>query len=77
MEQPAFFSKPRLSALYLTGTKATGAYAYSLMSAVNNSLYLADIGLPCSVGLTVGVRNVVSESNTLTANATFSHFDTS
>ena len=47
------------------------------MSAVNNSLYLADIGLPCSVRLTVGVRNVVSESNTLTANATFSHFDTS
>ena len=66
-----------LSALYLTGTKATGANANRLVSTVNNRLYLADIGLPGSVGLTVRVRYVVSESNTLAANATFSHFDTS
>ena len=47
------------------------------MSSVNDSLNLTDVGLPCSVSLTVGVRNVVSENNTLAANAALSHFNTS
>ena len=66
-----------LSALDLSGTKATRANVNGTVSTVNNCLNLADIGLPGSVGLTVRVGNVVSEGNALTANATFSHFDTS
>ena len=73
----AFFAKPQLSALYLTGTKATGANAYCLMSAVNNSLYLADIGLPRSVCFAIGVRNCVSENDALSTDTALCHNDTS
>ena len=37
-------------------------------------LYLADVGLPSSVGFTMGVRNVLTEHNALTADTTFCHF---
>ena len=67
----------QLSALNFARTKATGAYANGSVSSVNNSLNLADVGLPGSVGLAVGVGYVVSECNALAANATLSHFDTS
>ena len=66
-----------LSALYFAGTKATGTNAYRLIGSVNNCLNLADVGLPGSVGLAVGVRHVVSKGYALTADAAFSHFDTS
>ena len=66
-----------LSALYFAGTKATGTNAYRLIGSVNNCLNLADVGLPGSVGLAVGVRHVVSEGNALTADTALSHFDTS
>ena len=66
-----------LCTLDLSRTKATRANVYRLIATVNYGLYLADVRLPGSVGLTVRVRNVVSESDALTANATFSHFDTS
>ena len=56
-----------LGALDLSGAKATRANTNSSVSSVNYSLNLTDIGLPGSVGLTVGVRYVVSESNALTA----------
>ena len=71
-----FFNKP-LRALDLSGTKATGANTNSSVSTVHNSLYLTDIGLPGSIGLTVGVRHVVSEGYALTADAALSHFYTS
>ena len=67
----------QLSALNFARTKATGAYANGSVSSVNNSLNLADVGLPGSVGLAVGVRHVVSEGNALTADTALSHFDTS
>ena len=66
-----------LCTLDLSRTKATRANVNRLIATVNYGLYLADVRLPGSVGLTVRVRNVVSESNALTANAAFSHFDTS
>ena len=65
------------STLDLSRTKATGANVYGLIRAVNHSLNSADIGLPGSVGLTVGVGNVMTEGHALTANTTLSHFDTS
>ncbi len=66
-----------LCTLNLAGTKATRANGNGSVSSVNDSLYLADIRLPGSVSFTVGVRYVVSESNTLTADTALSHFDTS
>ena len=66
-----------LSALDLSGTKATGADGNRAVGSVNYSLNLTNVGLPGSVGLTVRVGNVMSKGNALTANATFSHFDTS
>ena len=66
-----------LSALNLSGTKATGANVNGLARTLNYGLYPTDIRLPGSVGLAVGVRHVVSESNALTADTALSHFDTS
>ena len=43
------------------------------MSAVNYSLYLSDVGLPHSVCLTVGMRNIMTENNALAANITLCH----
>ena len=61
------------SSLDLTGAQATGANVNGLMSAVNDSLYLSDIGLPGSVGLSVRVRNLQSENHGLIANTTLCH----
>ena len=65
-----------LCALNLARTKATGADIDRLVRAVDNRFDTADVGLPCSVRLTVGVRNVMSERDALTANAAICHFDT-
>ena len=62
-----------LCAGYLAGTQAAGANAYSHVGTVNHSLNLTAVGLPGSVGLPVGVRNDVSDCNTLTANTALSH----
>ena len=48
-----------------------------LRCTVNNCFYLADIGLPGSVGFTVRVGNCLSENNALSADAAFCHNDTS
>ena len=72
----AEFFKP-LGALNLSGAKATRANVNSSVCSVNYSLNSTDVRLPGSVGLTVGVRHVVSESNALTADTALSHFDTS
>ena len=48
------------------------------VSSVNNGSYLAHIGLPHSVGSAVGVGDVLSEDNALSANITLCHLkDTS
>lgn len=62
-----------LYAGYLAGTQAARANIHSYMRTVYYSLNLADVGLPRSVGLPVGVRNIVPKSNTLTANTALSH----
>ena len=70
-------NQSHLRALNLSRTKATGANIHRAVCAVYNGLNLADVGLPSSVCLTVGVGNIVSKNNTLTAYATLSHFYTS
>ena len=66
-----------LGTLDLSGAKATGADVYCRVGSVNNGLYLTNVRLPSSIGLTVRVGNVMSEGNALTANTALSHFDTS
>ena len=63
-----------LCTLDLSRTKATRAIVNGVIATVNYSLYLADVRLPGSVGLTVRVRNVVTKGNALTADTAFSHF---
>ena len=57
----------------LTTAQAAGAGVYSFRRTVHNRLDAADVGLPRAVGTTMGVRNLDAESNTLSANITFSH----
>ena len=63
----------RLRTLNLTGTQATGANINTLVRSFNYSLHLADVGLPGSVALTVGVGYGVAERYTLTANTALCH----
>ena len=67
----AFWHK--LCTLARSGTKATGAYANRLIGTVNLSLYPTNVGLPGSVGLTVRVRNVLTENNALSTNTALCH----
>ena len=67
----------RSSSANFAGTKATRAYSNCLNSAVYISLYLANIGLPCSVCFTMRVGNSLSENDTLSANTALCHIDTS
>ena len=61
----------------LAVTQTTRANCYGLGCTVNNCLYLANIGLPRSVGLTVRVGNGLSENDALSADAALCHIDTS
>ena len=62
------------SAGYLARTHATRAYRNRCGSSVNDSFDLTNIGLPSSVSLAVGVGNVLTKGNALSANATFCHY---
>ena len=42
-------------------------------SAIHNNLYTSNVGLPGSVGSSVRVRNLNTESNAFAANIAFSH----
>jgi len=57
--------------------QATGANRHGCGGPINDSLNLADIGLPRTVGLAVGVRNVLTEHYALSAYAALCHIDTS
>ena len=66
-----------LRSFNLAGTEATRTYVDGLVGSFNNSLYAADVRLPGTVGFAVGVRNVVSEDDSFSAQAAFCHFNTS
>ena len=63
-----------LCTLNLPGTQAAGANVHALMRAIHNCFYPTNVGLPGSVGLTVGVGNVMTEYQALAANFTLCHF---
>ena len=56
--------------------QASGADVHSGVSSVNNGSYLAHVRLPHSVGSTMGVGNVLSEDDALSANITLCHLKT-
>jgi hypothetical protein len=67
------YFKPRCGSSLFHGAKAASTYGDRLGVAADRNLYLADIGLPTSVGLAVGVRNVLTKHNAFVANTAFCH----
>ena len=43
-------------------------------SSVDHSLNALDVGLPCTIGTSVGVRDLNAEGHALTTKITLSHF---
>ena len=70
---PIQLSDSALCALDLAGTQASGANVHMTRSSLHNRFYTLYVRLPCSVRASVGVRNLNTEGNTLSANFTFSH----
>ena len=66
----------KLSSLYFSRAQAAGADVHSLVCAVYNSLYLSYVRLPGSVGLAVGMGNVKTKNNALSADITLCHYRT-
>ena len=62
------------STLDLIGTEASGTSVHMAGSTVNDSLDALDVGLPCTVGTSVGVGNLDTEGHALAAKITLSHF---
>ena len=59
--------------LNLIGTEASGTSVHMAGSSIDNGLDPLDIGLPGTVGTSVGVGNLDAEGYVLSANFTFSH----
>ena len=57
----------------LSGTQAAGAGVHTLGGTVNDRLNAADVGLPSTVGPSVGVRNLDTKGYALTTKITLSH----
>ena len=62
------------STLDLIGAEASGTSVHMAGSSVNDSLNALDVGLPCTIGTSVGVRDLDTESYALTTKITLSHF---
>ena len=59
--------------LNLVGTEASGTSIHMARSTVDNRLNALNIGLPCTVGASVGVGNLNAEGHALTTKITLSH----
>ena len=59
--------------LNLVGTEASGTSVHMARSTVDNSLDTLDIGLPSTVGTSVGVGDLDTKGNTLTTIITLRH----
>ena len=64
---------PLDGALDLVGTKASRTDVNMARSTVNNSFYALDVGLPSSVGTSVGVRDFDTKGHALAADIAFCH----
>ena len=65
------------SPLNLVRTEASGTSVHMARSTVHNGLDTLNIGLPCSVGTSVGVGNLNTKGNALTTIITLRHHCTS
>ena len=65
------------SALNLVGTEASGTSVHMARSTVDNSLDPLNIGLPSTIGTTVGVGNLDTEGYALATIITLRHNCTS
>ena len=72
-KNPAVRRVSFLCAFDLSGTQAARTYVYGLIRTVYYCLYPTDVGLPGSVGFTVGVGNGMTEYYTLAANFALCH----
>ena len=61
------------STLNLVGTQTSGTSVHMARSTVDNSLDPLDIGLPGTVGTSVGVGNLDTKGYALTAKITLRH----
>ena len=59
--------------LNLVGTEASGTGVHMARSTAHNRLNTLDIGLPSTVGTSVGVGNLNAEGHALTTKITLSH----
>ena len=59
--------------LHLTGAQASGANINVAGRTLHNGFYTLDIGLPCTVGTTVRVRDLDTKCHALAADFTFCH----
>ena len=62
------------STLDLIGTEASCTSVHMAGSTVNDSLDALDVGLPCTVGTSVGVRDLDTKGYALTTKITLSQF---
>ena len=60
-------------AFHLVGTKASCTDMHMARSTVNNSLNALDVGLDRSIGTSVGVRDIDTESHALAADIALCH----
>ena len=61
-------------ALNLVGAEASGTCVNMAGSSIHDSLDALDVGLPCTIGTSVGVRNLDTKGYALTTKITLSHF---
>ena len=59
--------------LNLVGTEASGTSVHMAGSSVNDSLNALDVGLPCTIGTSVGVGDLDTEGYALATKITLSH----
>ena len=61
-------------ALDLIGAEASGTSVHMAGSSVNDSLNALDVGLPCTIGTSVGMGDLDTERYALATKITLSHF---
>ena len=61
------------STLDLIGAEASGTSVHMAGSSVNDSLNALDVGLPCTIGTSVGVGDLDTEGYALATKITFRH----
>ena len=61
-------------ALNLVGAEASGTCVNMAGSSVNDSLDALDVGLPCTIGTSVGMGNLDTKGHALATKITLSHF---